>query len=108
MFLLFPGAELGRESVHGHHRVHVSAEVVEILLVEGEDDVREVVDVGPAGVPAHALDHLDEQRLAVGVHDRNQRLHFSGDIDQVCDEAGGALDRMLLRHRQTGDGGLND
>ena len=58
MLLLLPGAELGGEAVHGDHGVHVAAEVVEILLVEGEEDVGEVVNVGPARLPAHTLDHL--------------------------------------------------
>ena len=106
MFFLFPGAELRGEAVHGHHGVHVATEIVKILLVEGEDDVSEVVNVRPAGISSNTLDNLYEERLSVCVHNRNQRINFSGDIDQVCDEAGGTLDRVLFWHRETRDGGL--
>ena len=77
MLLLLPGAELGGEAVHGDHGVHVAAEVVEILLVEGEEDVGEVVNVGPAGLSPNTLHHLHEQSLPVGVDQRHQGLHFS-------------------------------
>ena len=61
MLLLLPCADLSREAVHSDHGVHVAAEVVKILLVEGEDDVSEVVNVVPTRFSTHTPNHLDEK-----------------------------------------------
>ena len=58
MLLLLPRADLSGEVVHGDHGVHVAAEVVKILLVQGEDNVSEVINVAPARLSAHTPDHL--------------------------------------------------
>ena len=59
MLLLLPRADLSGEAVHGDHSVHVATEIVKILLVEGEDDVSEVVNVAPTRLSAHTPDHLE-------------------------------------------------
>ena len=95
MLLLISGADFSGEALSIDHTVHVPeisfnkenllpntevglpAEIVEIFLVEGEDDICEVVNVGPAGLPPNTLHHLHEQSLPVGVDQRHQGLHFS-------------------------------
>ena len=124
MLLLLPRADLSGEVVHGDHGVHVATEIVEILLVEGEDNVSEVVNVAPASLSPHTTNHLvhqsevntnqpirgqchlEEQLLAVCVDKGHQGLHLPGHGDQVTQEAGGALHWMLLRHGQARDGRL--
>ena len=60
MLLLLPRADLRGEAVHGDHGVHVAAEVVKILLVEGEDDVGEIINEAPARLSTNTPNHLDE------------------------------------------------
>ena len=60
MLLLLPRADLSGEAVHGDHGVHVAAEVVKILLIEGEDDVGEVVNEAPTCFSTHTPNHLDK------------------------------------------------
>ena len=55
------------------------------------------------GQPIRGQYYLEEELLAVGV---DEGLHLPGHGDQVAEEAGGALDRMLLRHGEAGDGRL--
>ena len=65
MLLLLPRADLSGEAVHGDHGVHVAAEVVKILLVEGEDDVGEVVYEAPACLSTNTPNHLKKPVLTM-------------------------------------------
>ena len=58
------------------------------------------------GQPIRSQYYLEEELLAVGVDEGHEGLNLPGHGDQVAEEAGGALDRMLLRHGEAGDGRL--
>ena len=62
---------------------NLPAQVVEIFLVEGQQDVGEVVDVGSAGSTANTSDDCHEELLPVLVYQWHQGFNFPGGICKV-------------------------
>ena len=52
------------------------AQIVEILLVESQEDIGEVINVGYTGGPSDTSDHRHEQLLPVLVDQRHQRFNL--------------------------------
>ena len=52
------------------------AQIVEILLVESQEDIGEVINVGSTGGPSDTPDHRHEQLLPVLVDQRHQRFNL--------------------------------
>ena len=52
------------------------AQIVEILLVESQEDIGEVINVGSTGGPSDTSDHRHEELLPVLVDQRHQRFNL--------------------------------
>ena len=59
------------------------AQIVEILLVESQEDIGEVVNVGSAGGPSDTSDHRHEELLSVLVDQRHQGFNLPAGIDMM-------------------------
>ena len=56
------------------------AQIVEILLIESQEDIGEVVNIGSAGGPSHTSDHRHEQLLPVLVDQRHQGFNLPAGV----------------------------
>ena len=59
------------------------AQIVEILLVESQEDIGEVINVGSTGGPSDTSDHRHEQLLPVLVDQRHQGFNLPAGIDMM-------------------------
>ena len=59
------------------------AQIVEILLVESQEDIGEVINVGSTGGPSDTSDHRHEELLSVLVDQRHQGFNLPAGIDMM-------------------------
>ena len=56
------------------------AQIVEILLVESQEDISKIVNIGSTGGPSDTSDHRHEQLLPVLVDQRHQGFNLPAGV----------------------------
>ena len=71
------------------------AQIVEILLVESQEDIGEVINIGSTGGPSDTSDHRHEQLLPVLVDQRHQRFNLPVGIKIIK-----SINKQEYKHRE--------